>query len=464
MKPKQDELFTSNGLASHSTAKTIWSVSELTKQIKFQLEQSFTKIWVSGEVSNFVRHSSGHMYMTLKDKGAQICLVIFASVNRYLKFEIKNGMEVVVSGPVTVYARSGQYQIMGQYIEPKGVGALQLAFEQLKEKLKAEGLFDEHIKRDVPAYPQTIGVVTSPTGAAIRDILNVLERRYPVVDVLVCPVKVQGEGAAQEIASAIELCNGYAHIDVLIVGRGGGSMEDLWAFNEEIVARAIYASDIPIVSAVGHEIDFSIADFVADMRAPTPSAAAELVVPDVADLQRRLAYSYKNLVQSMRRVLADRWQELRLLVQNHSFRDYVSCLQQCQQQVDALEEQLHGCHQVNQEERRLRLKALQERLNLLSPWQRLAWNKEELKHLEHALLRTIDYRLKRSRESVSGQIGKINVLSPLNVISRGYSIVFDAESGDVIKSTHSLLEGMLIKTQLHDGDVYSLVDRVCPQA
>ena len=267
-----------------SNYKKILTVSELTLEIKHHLEEGFGEIWVEGEISNFRSPSSGHYYFTLKDGKSQIRGVIFRFMGRYLKFEPQDGLAVICRGKISVYEPRGEYQLILDYMEPKGIGALQLAFEQLKEKLEKEGLFDAARKKPLPLLPKKIGIVASPTGAAIRDLLNVIGRRFPNVGILINPVKVQGEGSAQEIASAIYELNTIPEIDVIVVARGGGSLEDLWAFNEEIVARAIDHSSLPVISAVGHEIDFTIADFVADLRAPTPSVAGELVVKDKAEL------------------------------------------------------------------------------------------------------------------------------------------------------------------------------------
>lgn len=290
-------LFTVHGPVERSPK--IFTVSELTRNIRTLLEGQFPEAWVSGEVSNFRPHSSGHFYFSLKDDKAYLNAVMFRGANSKLAFKMEDGLEVICHGRISVYEARGQYQIVVDHIEPKGIGALQLAFEQLKKKLQAEGLFDPARKKSLPFLPRKIGVVTSPTGAAIRDILNILGRRFPSVDLLLVPVPVQGEGAAEAIAQAIRLLNEREDMDVMIVGRGGGSTEDLWAFNEEIVARAIFASKIPIVSAVGHEIDFTIADFVADVRAPTPSAAAELVVPNRSDLLSQVSKLKRRLFQGV---------------------------------------------------------------------------------------------------------------------------------------------------------------------
>lgn len=252
--------------------KHIYTVSELTREARMLLESAFPAVWVEGEISNFSIHSSGHMYFSLKDENAVLNCAMFRSENQQLKFGPKDGMQVLCFGRISIYDKQGRYQLYVQTMEPKGLGALQLAFQQLKERLQKEGLFDAAHKKPIPFLPQRIGIVTSPTGAAIRDILNISTRRFQNIHIIINPVRVQGEGAAIEIANAIKEFNEYAKLDVIIVARGGGSLEDLWSFNEEIVARAIYDSKIPVISAIGHEVDFTIADFVADFRAPTPSA------------------------------------------------------------------------------------------------------------------------------------------------------------------------------------------------
>lgn len=273
---------------SYETARQILSVSDITRQIRFSLETSFSGIWIEGEICNFKSHTSGHLYFSMKDESAQISCVMFRRENAVLPFKPEEGMKVLAFGRVSVYPMRGQYQLYVERMEPKGVGALQLRFEQLKEKLRAEGLFDESRKRPLPYLPSRIGIVTSIDGAALHDILNVLDRRFAGAHIRVYPVAVQGNAAALQIAGAIADFNEWQAADVLIIGRGGGSLEDLWAFNEEIVARAIAASDIPIISAVGHEVDFTISDFVADVRAATPSAAAEIVLPPQEDLIQRI--------------------------------------------------------------------------------------------------------------------------------------------------------------------------------
>jgi len=333
----------------------IWKVSELTERIGELLEGEFPDAWIEGEVSNCHAAQSGHLYFTLKDARAQIRCVCFRDQARGLKFSPEDGLHITVRGSLGVYEPRGEYQVYVSYIEPVGLGALQLAFEQLKRKLQEEGLFDEERKRELPALPRCIGVVTSPTGAAIRDILRVLKRRFANLRVQLYPVKVQGEGAAQEIAAAVRYFNSARTADVLIVARGGGSLEDLWAFNEEIVARAIAASEIPVITGVGHETDFTVADFVADVRAPTPSAAAEIVVRSRQEFERHIAEHRQRLIDLMRYLLSERRHRLRDAQGHRGFRQLEMLVRRRRQQVDEASTLLAGAA-------RLRLAASRERL------------------------------------------------------------------------------------------------------
>jgi exodeoxyribonuclease VII large subunit len=354
---------------SHKMAieKNVVTITELTRQIKFSLESSFPRVWVEGEISNFKQHTSGHLYFTLKDEGAQLSALMWRSRVPNLTFQPEDGMKVVARGSITVYPPRGNYQLDVDQIQPIGLGELQLAFERLKQKLEKEGLFESEHKKPIPEFPECIGLVTSETGAALQDIRSVLSRRHPSVEVVLAPVRVQGGGAAEEIAEAIQYLNQVEGIDVLIVGRGGGSLEDLWAFNEEIVARAIYASKIPVISAVGHEIDFSIADFVADLRAPTPSAAAELAVRDRSELLEDIG----NMCYTMRGALDNQASGLReritSLVTSYSFNRPKDLIRECSQRVDDLERSFgiafaHIAQSVHQ-----RYNALQRELQALNP-------------------------------------------------------------------------------------------------
>lgn len=320
----------------------IFSVSELTLEIKELLELHLPAVWVQGEISNFLHHRSGHMYFSLKDSNAQINCVMWRSRASRLFFSPQDGMRVNVYGSVRVYEKRGTYQIDITQMAPAGVGDLQLAFEALKRKLSDEGLFDDEFKKPLPAFPETIAIVTSLTGAAIRDIVHVLNRRYPSAIKIIRPTLVQGDGAAEDIAAAIQEFNAYGDVDVLIVGRGGGSIEDLWAFNEEVVARAVFESEIPVVSAVGHEVDFTICDFVADLRAPTPSAAAELVVPDRRELLDLVNALYKRTQDATREGLDDSRDALSRIIESYAFRRPKDLLLQYEQRLDDLLTLIHS--------------------------------------------------------------------------------------------------------------------------
>lgn len=318
------------------------TVVALTRYIKrkFDADPHLQDCYVKGEISNFKQHSSGHMYFTLKDDKARILAVMFARDNRHMKFQPENGMQVLIRGDLSVYEASGQYQIYIKEMKPDGVGELFLAYEQLKEKLTKEGLFSQSAKKTLPKYPKTVGVITSPTGAAIRDIVSTIKRRFPIANILLLPALVQGEQAASSIARAIEKANTIDAIDVLIVGRGGGSIEELWAFNEEIVARAIFTSEIPIISAVGHETDFTIADFVADLRAPTPTGAAELAVPHIDDLLERILNRKSRMLRTMKEKLSSQKVKLSRINRSYAFRYPHKLYEQKLEQLDRRTEQL----------------------------------------------------------------------------------------------------------------------------
>ena len=367
----------------------IYTVGELASSIKVVLEDSFTNIWVEGEVSNFKSPLSGHLYWTLKDKRSELKCVFFKNSNEKIKFEIKNGMQVVCGGRISIYEKRGDYQLYVKRLEPKGIGALQLAFEQLKEKLFKEGLFDESRKRAIPMLPDRIGIVTSLTGAVIKDILNVLNRRFSNVEVIINPVKVQGEGAKEEIAEAIRDFNKLNNIDVIIVGRGGGSIEDIWAFNEEIVARAIYNSKVPVISAVGHEIDWTISDFTADLRASTPSVAAELVIAKKTDLIETL---------------------------------------------DDIEEKLKSFP-----------------LDIVKEYG------QRLDELEEGLSLRFRHYIQLKEENFRRLSEKIEILSPLAILNRGYSVSFKLPKREILSSAGSLKKGDEIETRLSEGSFKSRV-------
>jgi exodeoxyribonuclease VII large subunit len=393
----------------------IYTVSQLNDHIKQLLCQDpmLNQVWVRGEISNLTKHSSGHYYFTLKDKGSQISCVSFRSTNRSLRFEPESSMKVLIFGSLDVYTVRGQYQVHVLDIRPDGIGELYKAYEQLRTKLEAEGLFDRSRKRPIPRYPQRIGVATSPTGAAIHDILNVLRRRYPV-DVLLAPAIVQGEMSAPSIVKAIENLN-RTNVDVIIVGRGGGSLEDLWSFNEEIVARAIFESRVPVISAVGHETDYTIADFTADLRAPTPSAAAELAVPDSSELKRHISSLSVRMETAAIRHVSDLSERLEYLSGRIGPEKLTDFLRQNYQRVDELNVRLE----------------------------------------RHA-----GRIMESGRSSLSGLAGRLNAVSPLRTLERGYCIAMMAEGSRLVRSVDDVDTGDCLSLMVKDGTIRCSVDDV----
>ncbi len=444
-------------MAALFAEQEVLTVGELTERIKDSLESEFFALTVQGEISNYKNHQSGHWYFTLKDSDAQIRGVFFRQWNRLMRFEPENGLEVRVRGRLTVYEPRGEYQIVVETMEPVGVGALQLAFEQQVKKLAAEGLFDETRKRPLPMLPRRIGIVTSADGAAIRDMLHILERRNRGVHVLIVPVKVQGVGAAHEIADAIRLLNRYSkksgsEIDVVIIGRGGGSMEDLWAFNEEQVARAIFDSEIPVVSAVGHETDFTIADFVADLRAPTPSAAAELVTREASELAARVESLQAGLNRAMNYYLLRRRSELRDLAESRGFAETASLVVSATAKCREFESRAADALRVGLNKTRLRLHEAQQRLaatDLRAPLAIKAARAERLEQrLNNLMQRLMESRWHQLRLTAS----KLDVLSPLSVLGRGYVLVKN-DAGSLVSRAAGLSEGQNLKLRFEDGEI-----------
>ena len=410
----------------------IYRVSELTQLIKLELENSFPRIWVEGEVSNFHRHSSGHLYFTLKDASSQIRAVIWRSDARTMKFDFKDGLQLVCRGRINVYEPRGEYQVVVDLAEPKGKGALQLAFEQLKEKLRAEGLFDPQRKKKLPLFPQKVGVVTSPRGAAIQDILRILERRFSRLHILICPAKVQGEGAAEEIVEGIDTLGRRSDIDVIIVGRGGGSIEDLWAFNEEKVARAIFRCPIPIISAVGHEVDFTIADFVADVRASTPSAAAEMDIEKEDAILDRIANLEKGLAGSLKFSVQDLRHRVDLLADHRIFQGFRLRLRNLEQEVDELEERAR-------ESVRRRAKKIAEHKMAVALFE------EKLGNSLKGALRDLLARW----EKFSVQLHN---LSPLNILEKGYALVWKEGGLHPVQSIEEVRRDQELTVSFHRGE------------
>ncbi len=443
------------------SSRSILTVSQLTAEIKTLLERNFDHVWVEGEISNFRLPGSGHLYFTLKDEKAQIRGVMFRLQNRLLKFEPKDGLQVIGYGRITVYEPRGDYQIILDYLEPKGLGALQLAFEQLKEKLAAEGLFDPARKKPIPHLPQKIGIVTSATGAAIRDILRIIDRRFANIHVVLFPVRVQGPGAAQEIAQAIEALNELPEVDVMIVGRGGGSLEDLWAFNEETVARAIFSSRIPVISAVGHEVDFTIADFVADLRASTPSAAAELVVRNKVELVQNLKNLERALLQSFRSTL-DLQQE-RLFSLTERLADPRRRLSDRRIRLDDISSRLAYSLKQGLRRQHDRFRLQQGSLLLLSPAKRLEEYSQKISQVTRRLTVSLQGELRISRQRVEAVLGKLFTLSPLGVLERGYSITRVLPSREIVRKADDLKANSFVNVKVHRGEFTARVEEVIPE-
>ncbi|MSR43239.1 MAG: exodeoxyribonuclease VII large subunit [Pedosphaera sp.] len=407
-------------LFSPEETRRVLTVAELTAQVKRVIEQQVGQVWVTGEITNLRAQSSGHIYFTLKDAAAQLSCVLFAREPGIARDLLRDGAKVVLRGDVTVYEARGQYQMIVRAVELQGVGALQLAFEKLKQKLAAEGLFAQERKRPLPRFPQRIGIVTSPTGAALRDVLHVLQRRHAGVEVILAPCRVQGQGAAEEIAAAVRLLNEWSlmqpeelRLDLILVTRGGGSLEDLWAFNEEAVARALFESALPVVSAVGHEIDFTISDFVADLRAATPSVAAEIIT--------------EHFVAS-RDFVAEAGLRLRQLVQ---------------QRLESVREGLGHCVH---------------RLKLAHPRRRLDAHLQRFDDLHAALLRGVNNRRQILHHQMQTLSARLRLLGPENVLARGYSITTDAATGKVIRAASEVRAGQKLRTRLSKGEVQSTAE------
>ena len=399
----------------YTPTPSVLTVAQLNNYVKSLLERddNLCALFVTGEISNFKYHSSGHLYMSLKDKDASIKAVMFQREASRLKFLPTDGMKVIIRGRVSLYPRDGSYQLYIDDMQPDGLGALNLAYEQLKEKLQKEGLFDEKKKKPLPQFPKRVGVITSKTGAAVRDIVSVLKRRYPQAEIVFCASSVQGDGAAEELAGAVRLFNKKKAADVLIIGRGGGSLEDLWAFNEEVLARAVAASKIPVISAVGHETDFTICDFVSDCRAPTPSVAAELAVPDAVELRAWLNAEGNLLYKLIRERIA---------------------------------------------EERTRLTRLKRCRVLENPQTLITDERERLERLHTGMNTALETHLKLERERLYGNAGRLNVLSPLGVLKRGYTIVFEGKK--IVSTVNALSRGSEVTLRFQNGDADAVIKEI----
>ena len=438
--------------------REVYTVSRLNREARAALEANFPLLWVEGEISNLSRPRSGHVYFSLKDEFAQVRCAMFRMRAMNLAFAPKDGVQVMARVRVGLYEPRGDFQLIVDHMEEAGDGALRRAFEALKQRLGSEGLFDEQRKRPLPELPRRIGVVTSPSGAAIRDILTVLKRRFPAIPVVIYPVAVQGEGAAREIAEAIRLAGRRKECDVLIVGRGGGSLEDLWAFNEEVVARAIHDSPLPVVSAVGHEVDFTIADFVADVRAPTPSAAAELLSPDREAWLSRLQRVEARLAQVLQQQLRQRKQQLSWLGKRlvHPGRR----LQENAQRLDELELRLAQAQRNLTRHRQARLETIKARLERHNPQMRLQQLRQSQRELSRRLRQAMQLRLKQLQQRLASQAHALETVSPLATLSRGYAIVSTEESGKVLHRSDEAVVGGRIRARLHHGQLLCRIEEI----
>ncbi|WP_219836447.1 exodeoxyribonuclease VII large subunit [Paenibacillus sp. R14(2021)] len=433
----------------------IFSIKEINRYIGMKLESDelLNDIWLRGEISNFTHHSSGHMYFTLKDKDSRLKCIMFASHNQRLPFIPKEGAKVMARGNISVYERDGNYQFYCTAMQPDGIGSLYLAYEQLKRKLQDEGLFDAARKRSIPPFPKAIGVITSATGAAVRDILITLQRRHPSVPVLLFPVLVQGTGAAPSIVKAIEAMNRLGEVDVLIIGRGGGSLEELWAFNEEAVARSIAGSAIPVISAVGHETDFTIADFAADLRAATPTAAAELAVTSVQEVKSKLAQMESRLVQMLRMTVQNRKERLVRLRRSPVFLNPRKYVLQHAERLDVLQDRLQFRALRAAERSRERFGNLNTTLLRMHPGAKVNQASKQLQQISARLEAAMSGSLKERRTELLASMRQLDALSPLKVMSRGYSLVYDEQEKKLVKSVADVQLGDVVKVKVADGQL-----------
>ena len=437
--------------ASSEPARTIYTVAQLVQEVRTNLEEAFEDVWVEGEISNYRVPGSGHSYFTLKDEKAQVAAVLFRFYAQHLRFKPEDGLKVIVHGKVTVYEPRGDLQVSVRYMEPKGLGSLQLAFEQLKAKLHAEGLFDESLKKPIPMLARRIGIVTSPTGAALRDILRILRRRHFNVQVLIAPVRVQGSDAAPGIAEAIAALDTRFDLDVIIVTRGGGSIEDLWPFNEEVVARAIAVCNTPVISAVGHEIDFTISDFVADLRAPTPSAAAEMVIARKDELASGIASLQKRLSLLMSESLKGRRIAFERLSSSRVFTDAMTLVERYQQRIDEIAIRMGGAVAGALTKAKTKLEIVRRCLQVPRLSMRIQELRGNLAALERTSHEAVYRNLMERKKSFAESAGKLQSLSPLAVLLRGYGICRRKPDGRIITSAMAVNVGDEVSIQLSEG-------------
>lgn len=445
------------GFEEPGPSRRVWPVCELVEQVRELVEQHYGDVWVEGEISNFRPAPSGHVYFTLKDAEAQLPVVLFRRQALLLRFRPEDGLHVLVRGRVSVYGQRGQLQLVAETMEPVGAGSLQLAFEQLKEKLKAEGLFDADRKRPLPTFPRTVGIVTSPTGAVIRDFLNIVGRRHSGLNVLLCPVSVQGDSAPGEVETALADLNASGLVDVIVLARGGGSLEDLSAFNSERVARAIAASQLPVVSAIGHETDFTIADFVADLRAPTPSAAAELITEAQHKIAEYLANQVNRLERAARFQLLQARQMLESLPADRAEWRITTQLHRLAQRLDDLTFSMQAAVGGQVRQRQRSVAELAAAVLRHDPRQNLGLARERLGACRTRLDRSLERTLRNSATRLGALDARLHSLSPLAVLDRGYALVQGA-AGELIRSTAQLAPGDCVTTRLSDGTFTSHVE------
>lgn len=446
------------GFSFRPPERRVWTVRELVASVRTHIEREYSEAWVEGEISNLRAQSSGHLYFTLKDGSAQISVVMFRSSARLLRFRPADGMQVVARGRVTIYEERGQLQIIAEYVEPKGAGALQIAFEQLKAKLEAEGLFEASRKKAIPALPRTIGVVTSAQAAALRDILQILRRRYHSVNVVIYPAQVQGETAASEVAAGVRHFNRAQSVDVIVVARGGGSAEDLAAFNDEGLARVIAGSTLPVISAVGHETDFTIADFVADLRAATPSAAAELVIRSREEVEEQVAGLERELERGIRYRLIMGRQRLTELAKHGAFGRMMELIGRRQQRVDDLTNRLGHAQRDLLESQRRKFENLAGAVRHYDLRLVLGGVRKELNARVAAMAAAARDLLLRRRSRLERLTSQMEALSPVAILERGYALVFDA-SGNLVKDAAGVQVGQEITARVARGEIGAVVKK-----
>ena len=440
--------------------RRVLTVSELNSLTQEMLEEAFSSVWVEGEISNLRRYPSGHTYFTLKDADAQVAAVLFRGASQSLPFRPEDGLKILARGTISLYVPRGTFQIIVDAMEPAGLGALQLAFEQLKARLLEEGLFDASRKRPLPLLPRRIGIVTSPAGAALRDILKVLSRRFANLEVVIAPSRVQGEGASLEIVEGIRALNRLGGIDVIILARGGGSLEDLWPFNEERVARAIVASDVPVLSAIGHEVDVTIADLVADLRAPTPSAAAEMVVRSKIDLLERIGALRSRLLSAARLLVARGRQDLEATGAGRARRAVADRQRDRMLELDDLSERLRAGLERTTTGSRHRLALLGERMTPARLAERLLRRSAARQALARLLRASMAARMQRARDQASAYAERLHALSPLAVLARGYAVCRQEPEGTVLKDSAAVRIGDAVRVMLHRGSLGCAVTEV----